>query len=116
MNRLSGIAASNGIAIAKAFQATGLSEALGDFLAAEIKSRLGSKLRVRADTYGYLQRSFMGCVSPVDAKEARAVGSVAGGDVGLGASVAGAGLGVGLGVGLGQPDGVGTGDWRVELP
>ncbi len=50
--------------------------ALGDLLASEIKART-SISRVRADTFGYLQRSFMGCVSPVDAKEARAVGSVA---------------------------------------
>ncbi len=50
------------------------SGALGDFLAAELKARLGSKLRVRADTFGYLQRSFPGCVSSVDASEARAVG------------------------------------------
>jgi 6-phosphofructokinase 1 len=34
----------------------------------------GKKLRVRSDTFGYLQRSFAGCVSPVDAKEARKVG------------------------------------------
>lgn len=47
---------------------------LGDFLAQHIKSNLGSKLRVRADTFGYLQRSFAGCVSSVDQTEARAVG------------------------------------------
>ncbi len=46
---------------------------LGDFLADLIKSKLGIK-RVRADTLGYLQRSFAGCVSTVDAKEARAAG------------------------------------------
>jgi len=50
------------------------SGALGDLLAEEIKRKLGSKLRVRADTFGYLQRSFPGVISPVDAKEARAVG------------------------------------------
>ena len=50
------------------------SGALGDFLAAEVKQRLGAKLRVRADTFGYLQRSFPGAVSPVDALEAREVG------------------------------------------
>jgi 6-phosphofructokinase 1 len=50
------------------------SGALGDFLAAEVKARLGAKLRVRADTFGYLQRSFAGCVSEVDAEEAREVG------------------------------------------
>lgn len=48
--------------------------ALGDFLAQRIKDRLGGKLRVRADTFGYLQRSFAGCVSEVDRAEARAVG------------------------------------------
>ncbi|MFO1010812.1 MAG: 6-phosphofructokinase [Planctomycetota bacterium] len=52
------------------------SGALGDLLAAEIKTRLGAK-RVRADTFGYLQRSFAGVVSDVDAKEARAVGRFA---------------------------------------
>ncbi|MBK7644795.1 MAG: diphosphate--fructose-6-phosphate 1-phosphotransferase [Planctomycetes bacterium] len=50
------------------------SGALGDLLADTIKRRLGAKLRVRADTFGYLQRSFAGLVSPVDAKEARRVG------------------------------------------
>ena len=53
------------------------SGALGDLLAEEIKQKLGAKLRVRADTFGYLQRSFPGVVSPVDAKEARAVGRMA---------------------------------------
>jgi len=51
--------------------------ALGDFLAGLIKSKLSGKLRVRADTFGYLQRSFPGCVSDVDAKEARMVGEMA---------------------------------------
>ena len=50
------------------------SGALGDLLAATIKQKLGSKLRVRADTFGYLQRSFAGVVSETDAKEARRVG------------------------------------------
>jgi 6-phosphofructokinase len=53
------------------------SGALGDWLAGQIKARLGSKLRVRADTYGYLQRSFAGVVSEVDASEAREVGRTA---------------------------------------
>jgi 6-phosphofructokinase 1 len=53
------------------------SGALGDFLAAEIKARLGAKLRVRADTFGYLQRSFAGVTSSVDAAEAREVGRTA---------------------------------------
>jgi 6-phosphofructokinase 1 len=50
---------------------------LGDFLAAELRRRLGEKLRVRADTLGYLQRSYYGCVSSVDAHEARGVGRYA---------------------------------------
>jgi 6-phosphofructokinase len=50
------------------------SGALGDMLAAEVKARLGDKLRVRADTFGYLQRSFAGYYSEVDASEAREVG------------------------------------------
>jgi 6-phosphofructokinase 1 len=50
------------------------SGALGDLLAQEIKQRLGEKLRVRADTFGYLQRSFAGLWSEVDAQEAREVG------------------------------------------
>jgi len=48
--------------------------ALGDYLAGLIKSRLKVS-RVRADTFGYLQRSFPTVVSPVDAREARAVGA-----------------------------------------
>ncbi|HUU15511.1 MAG TPA: 6-phosphofructokinase [Sedimentisphaerales bacterium] len=44
--------------------------ALADFLAAEVKSKLKVK-RVRADTFGYLQRSFPGIQSPVDVQEAR---------------------------------------------
>ena len=47
--------------------------ALGDFLSRLIRDRLGAK-RVRADTFGYLQRSFVGCTSPSDAQEARQVG------------------------------------------
>jgi 6-phosphofructokinase 1 len=53
------------------------SGALGDFLVSEIKANLGEKLRVRADTFGYLQRSFPGFASDVDAKEARQVGTLA---------------------------------------
>ncbi len=45
--------------------------ALGDYLVRLIKERLGGGLRVRADTFGYLQRSFAGCVSKVDQQEAR---------------------------------------------
>jgi ATP-dependent phosphofructokinase / diphosphate-dependent phosphofructokinase len=46
---------------------------LGDALRDLIKTRLNYK-RVRADTFGYIQRSFLGCVSEVDAYEAREVG------------------------------------------
>jgi len=53
------------------------SGALGDFLAGQIKEKLGRKLRVRADTFGYLQRSFAGVTSEVDAREAREVGRTA---------------------------------------
>ena len=44
--------------------------ALADFLAGQVKNNLGVK-RVRADTFGYLQRSFPGIQSPVDVNEAR---------------------------------------------
>jgi 6-phosphofructokinase 1 len=47
--------------------------ALADLLCDEIKDKLGIK-RVRGDTFGYLQRSFLGVVSDVDAREAREVG------------------------------------------
>lgn len=50
--------------------------ALADLLCDEIKNKLGIK-RVRGDTFGYLQRSFMGCVSDVDQREAREVGEKA---------------------------------------
>lgn len=50
--------------------------ALGDLLAQEVKTKLGIA-RVRADTFGYMQRAFAGCVSDVDAREAREVGEVA---------------------------------------
>ncbi|WEF31475.1 6-phosphofructokinase [Pseudoduganella chitinolytica] len=50
--------------------------ALADLLCDAIKARLGIK-RVRGDTFGYLQRSFIGCVSDVDQREAREVGEKA---------------------------------------
>ena len=50
--------------------------ALADLLCDEIKGKLGIK-RVRGDTFGYLQRSFIGCVSDVDQREAREVGEKA---------------------------------------
>ena len=46
---------------------------LGDFLGNLIKSKLKIK-RVRSDTFGYLQRSFPGYISEVDAAEGREVG------------------------------------------
>ncbi|HEX4124432.1 MAG TPA: 6-phosphofructokinase [Tepidisphaeraceae bacterium] len=52
--------------------------ALGDYLADLITKKLqppgGKKLRVRADTFGYLQRSFPGFTSDSDSREARLVG------------------------------------------
>ncbi len=50
--------------------------ALGDLLCEHIKktTKIG---RVRADTFGYLQRSFIGCVSDIDLHEAREVGEKA---------------------------------------
>jgi len=58
------------------------SGALGDSLAELVKTKVSAKLggktlRVRADTFGYLQRSFAGFASPVDAKEARRAGQMA---------------------------------------
>ncbi len=52
------------------------SGALGDMLSDLVKEKLKIK-RVRADTLGYMQRSFMGVVSDVDAHEAREVGEKA---------------------------------------
>ena len=52
------------------------SGALADLLCDEIKAKLGIK-RVRGDTFGYLQRSFLGCLSDVDQREAREVGEKA---------------------------------------
>lgn len=52
------------------------SGALADLLCDEIKANLGIK-RVRGDTFGYLQRSFLGCLSDVDQREAREVGEKA---------------------------------------
>ena len=50
--------------------------ALGDLLAQELKARTDIR-RVRADTFGYLQRSFPGVASATDSAEARAVGAEA---------------------------------------
>jgi len=49
---------------------------LGDLLAAEIKARTDIK-RVRADTFGYLQRCYPSILSANDAKEAALVGKTA---------------------------------------
>jgi 6-phosphofructokinase 1 len=59
------------------------SGALGDYMAELIKRKLtapgGKPPRVRADTFGYIQRSFPGTstISEVDAREARTVGELA---------------------------------------
>jgi len=47
--------------------------ALADFLSAQVKENLKVK-RVRADTFGYLQRSFAGLQSEIDVDEARRCG------------------------------------------
>ena len=52
------------------------SGALADLLTGYIKSHSNIS-RVRGDTLGYLQRSFLGCVSDVDSREAREVGEKA---------------------------------------
>lgn len=80
-----GIADESGVAIATKFskevdthgnvQLSGTG-ALGDLLADAIR-KADITSRVRADTFGYLQRSFCGVVSAVDAKEARLAGATA---------------------------------------
>jgi 6-phosphofructokinase 1 len=50
--------------------------ALADFLAGQVKDKLKIN-RVRADTFGYLQRSFPGTQSAVDVREARQCGKEA---------------------------------------
>ena len=52
------------------------SGALADLLCGQVSEQLGIK-RVRGDTFGYVQRSFPGCVSDVDRREAREVGEKA---------------------------------------
>jgi len=47
--------------------------ALADLLCDAVRDN-SSISRVRGDTFGYLQRSFLGCVSDVDQREAREVG------------------------------------------
>lgn len=56
-------------------QLSGTGELAG-MLCDEVKGKLGIT-RVRGDTFGYLQRSFIGCVSDVDQREAREVGEKA---------------------------------------
>jgi 6-phosphofructokinase len=51
--------------------------ALADFLAGKVKEKLGPKKRIRADTFGYLQRSYPGIQSPIDVDEARQCGAEA---------------------------------------
>jgi len=51
--------------------------ALADYLSDAIRSKCEKVQRVRADTFGYLQRSFPGYYSHVDAWEARMVGQMA---------------------------------------
>jgi 6-phosphofructokinase len=50
--------------------------ALADLLTKVVKDKLGYS-RVRGDTFGYVQRSFIGCVSDVDQREAREIGEKA---------------------------------------
>jgi len=50
--------------------------ALGDMLVATLKAKLKIK-RIRADTFGFIQRSFIGVVSDRDASEAREAGEKA---------------------------------------
>ena len=52
------------------------SGALADYLIAELRKELGDA-RMRADTFGYLQRSFPGLISSMDAYEARYCGRMA---------------------------------------
>ena len=49
---------------------------MGDYLSNILKTKLKIK-RVRADTLGYAQRSFLGSVSEVDQKEAYQIGLMA---------------------------------------
>ncbi|MDG1051652.1 MAG: 6-phosphofructokinase [Planctomycetota bacterium] len=51
--------------------------ALGDYLSELVKANVSAAKRVRADTFGYLQRSFFGVISEQDALEAREVGRAA---------------------------------------
>ena len=50
---------------------------LGDYMANLVKAGVRQKLRIRADTFGYLQRSFPAFASPTDQAEARLAGTKA---------------------------------------
>ena len=50
--------------------------ALAGLLGEDVKLKQGIK-RLRGDTFGCLQRSFIGCVSDLDQREAREVGEKA---------------------------------------
>ncbi|MGH7214578.1 MAG: 6-phosphofructokinase [Tepidisphaeraceae bacterium] len=54
-----------------------LGDSLADLIKDELPPQGGKKLRVRADTFGYLQRSFPGTVSATDSCEAWLVGQMA---------------------------------------
>jgi 6-phosphofructokinase 1 len=54
-----------------------LGDYMADLIVKNLSPRGGKALRVRADTWGYIQRSFPGCVSQIDAIEARMVGEKA---------------------------------------
>jgi 6-phosphofructokinase len=84
---------------------SGLGDYLGDLIQQKLKPAGGEKkLRVRADTFGYLQRSFPGFVSEVDAREAYLVGKTAVEYSGKEGNVEGS-------VAMRR---VGTGDYRIE--
>ena len=59
------------------FQLSAGAGTLADHLAATLRQNGKNITRVRADMFGYLQRSFAGCISEVDAWEARLVGQMA---------------------------------------
>lgn len=55
-----------------------LGDGIANLAKTEVATRFGNKkLRVRADTFGYLQRSYPDSVSPVDRSEARLAGRTA---------------------------------------
>jgi len=80
-----GVADRNGVPIAQSIGAASEKDAhgniqlgggaLADYLTKITKEKLGYS-RVRGDTFGYVQRSFAGCVSDVDQREARAAGEM----------------------------------------